>query len=96
MVVPQYPYPVVGGLERQAHELAKSLLERGCQVQALSGAYWLTPNQKNEIMGMPISDNPALDIHYFPTSIIPVDDFGSVHLDDEDEDLKRVLKLHSH
>ena len=37
MVVPQYPYPVVGGLERQAHELAKALRELGLDVQALSG-----------------------------------------------------------
>lgn len=37
MVVPQYPYPVVGGLERQAHELSKALRELGVQVQALSG-----------------------------------------------------------
>lgn len=37
MVVPQYPYPVVGGLERQAHELAKALLELGLDVQAISG-----------------------------------------------------------
>jgi len=37
MAVPQYPYPVVGGLERQAHELAKALVERGVKVQVLSG-----------------------------------------------------------
>ena len=37
MVVPQYPYPVVGGLERQAHELAKALRELGLDVLALSG-----------------------------------------------------------
>jgi glycosyltransferase involved in cell wall biosynthesis len=37
MAVPQYPFPVVGGLERQAHELAKALLELGIEVQALSG-----------------------------------------------------------
>ena len=36
MVVPQYPYPIVGGLERQAHELAKALTEQGIAVQALS------------------------------------------------------------
>jgi glycosyltransferase involved in cell wall biosynthesis len=36
-VVPQYPYPVVGGLERQAHELAKALRKLGVDVQALSG-----------------------------------------------------------
>lgn len=37
MFVPQYPYPVVGGLERQSHELAKALLKRGVAVQVLSG-----------------------------------------------------------
>ena len=26
MAVPKYPFPVVGGLERQAHELAKALV----------------------------------------------------------------------
>lgn len=39
MAVPQYPYPVVGGLERQAHELAKALVELGVDVQALSGRF---------------------------------------------------------
>ena len=29
MAVPQYPYPVVGGLERQSHELAKALIGLG-------------------------------------------------------------------
>ena len=43
MVVPQYPYPVVGGLERQAHELAKALRELGLDVLALSGR--LEPGQ---------------------------------------------------
>jgi glycosyltransferase involved in cell wall biosynthesis len=36
MVVPKYPFPVMGGLERQAHELAKMLFERGHAVHALS------------------------------------------------------------
>ncbi len=37
MIVPQYPYPIVGGLERQAHELSKSLLRQGLQITVLSG-----------------------------------------------------------
>jgi glycosyltransferase involved in cell wall biosynthesis len=37
MVVPQYPYPIVGGLERQSHELSKALIELGVEVQVLSG-----------------------------------------------------------
>ena len=37
MVVAQYPFPVLGGLERQAHELAKALVPLGIHVEALSG-----------------------------------------------------------
>jgi glycosyltransferase involved in cell wall biosynthesis len=37
MVVPQYPFPVVGGLERQAHELALALRFFGVDVQVVSG-----------------------------------------------------------
>ena len=37
MFVPQYPYPVVGGLERQSHELSKALLRQSTQVIVLSG-----------------------------------------------------------
>ena len=33
MVVPKYPYPVLGGLERQAHELAKALKNSDVNVQ---------------------------------------------------------------
>ncbi len=36
MAVPKYPFPVVGGLERQSHELAKALVQRGHEVQVLS------------------------------------------------------------
>jgi len=39
MAVPNYPFPVVGGLERQAHELAKALVQRGHAVHALSGRF---------------------------------------------------------
>jgi len=44
MVVPHYPFPVVGGLERQAHELAKVLVIRGHTVQVLSSQF--APRQK--------------------------------------------------
>jgi len=37
MAVPQYPYPVVGGLEKQAHELSSELVRQGHHVQVLSG-----------------------------------------------------------
>ena len=39
MAVPKYPLPVVGGLERQAHELAKALVERGHVIHAVSSRF---------------------------------------------------------
>lgn len=36
MAVPKYPFPVVGGLERQVHELAKALIQRGHSVHVVS------------------------------------------------------------
>jgi glycosyltransferase involved in cell wall biosynthesis len=39
MVVPKYPFPIAGGLERQAHELATTLLRRGHAIDALSTAF---------------------------------------------------------
>jgi glycosyltransferase involved in cell wall biosynthesis len=37
MLVPQFPYPVVGGLEHQALKLSRALVDRGVDVTALSG-----------------------------------------------------------
>jgi glycosyltransferase involved in cell wall biosynthesis len=39
MAVPKYPFPVVGGLERQAHELAKALVQRGHAVHTVSSRF---------------------------------------------------------
>jgi len=39
MAVPKYPYPVVGGLERQVHELSKALVQRGHVVHAVSSRF---------------------------------------------------------
>jgi glycosyltransferase involved in cell wall biosynthesis len=36
MAVPKYPFPVAGGLERQSHELARALVQRGHAVHAVS------------------------------------------------------------
>ena len=43
MAVPQYPYPIVGGLEKQAHELANALIANGHRVCAISGK--ISPDQ---------------------------------------------------
>jgi glycosyltransferase involved in cell wall biosynthesis len=39
MAVPKYPFPVVGGLERQSHELARALVERGHSVHVVSSRF---------------------------------------------------------
>src|SRR5438445_6531866 len=39
MAVPKYPFPVVGGMERQSHELAKALIQRGHTVHAVSSRF---------------------------------------------------------
>ncbi len=54
MVVPQYPFPVVGGLERQAHELAKALAELGIEVQATSGSTQPGQSRHEIVEGIPV------------------------------------------
>jgi glycosyltransferase involved in cell wall biosynthesis len=39
MAVPKYPFPAIGGLERQAHELAKALIQRGHSVRVVSSRF---------------------------------------------------------
>lgn len=39
MAVPNYPFPVLGGLERQAHELAKALVQRGHGIHVVSSRF---------------------------------------------------------
>ena len=52
MVVPQYPYPVVGGFERQAHELTKVLLKEQFNVLVLSGKIYPAQETNDEVEGV--------------------------------------------
>lgn len=36
VVAPDYPYPVIGGLQKQAHELNQQLIEMGCEILVVS------------------------------------------------------------
>jgi glycosyltransferase involved in cell wall biosynthesis len=54
MAVPKYPFPVVGGLERQAHELAKALIQRGHVVHAASSRFDPGQNNVELIEGVPV------------------------------------------
>lgn len=52
MAVPQYPYPVMGGLERQSHELGKSLIPLGVDVQAVSGKITTSQPSRETVEGV--------------------------------------------
>jgi glycosyltransferase involved in cell wall biosynthesis len=58
MVVPQYPFPVVGGLERQAHELALALRCFGVDVQVVSGRVVPAQPDLEDVEGIPVHRLP--------------------------------------
>src|ERR1039458_5751960 len=58
MVIPQYPYPVLGGLERQAHELALALRVLGVNVQVLSGRVMPTQPDLEDVEGISVHRLP--------------------------------------
>lgn len=58
MFVPQYPYPVRGGLEKQSHELAKALIRQGVAVQVLSGKFDANQVEEDSVEGVPVTRVP--------------------------------------
>ncbi len=52
MALPRYPFPIMGGLERQAHELAKALRLAGAGVQAISGTFNSSQPQQEKVEGV--------------------------------------------
>lgn len=58
MVVPQYPYPVVGGLEKQAHELATELVLKGIAVHVLSGRIYAEQADREIVDGVVVHRLP--------------------------------------
>ncbi|OQX12880.1 MAG: hypothetical protein BWK76_17015 [Desulfobulbaceae bacterium A2] len=58
MLVTNYPYPVVGGLERQAHELAKSLRAIGTRVQVISNSIAPRQTAQEAVEGIPVERIP--------------------------------------
>ena len=93
MVVPQYPYPVVGGLERQAHELAMALLDMGYRVQALSGK--VRPEQApfETVDGVPVHRIPWSQRKWLRFLRTPLDVLRVLHAQRDTYD---VLHLHQH
>lgn len=65
MAVPKYPYPIVGGLEKQAHELSKTLVSRGHEVHVLTSLFDVSQLARETIDGVKVYrlkwyDNPLI------------------------------------
>jgi glycogen(starch) synthase len=58
MVVPRYPFPVIGGLERQAHELALALRASRVDVQVVSERAMPTQPDLEDVEGIPVHRLP--------------------------------------
>ncbi len=93
MVVPQYPYPVIGGLERQAHELAKALLEMGYRVQVLSGKVRSVQAPLETVDGIPVHRIPWSQRKWLRFLRTPFDVLRVLHAQRDTYD---VLHLHQH
>ena len=71
MFVPQYPYPVVGGLEKQSHELARTLVKAGVKVGVLSGKVLSDQPRHESIEGVPVTRLPWRDTSLMRAVILP-------------------------
>jgi glycosyltransferase involved in cell wall biosynthesis len=74
MVVPEYPYPVTGGLEKQSHELAKKLIMHGINVEVISGKIIKSQNNKEVVDGVSVNrlrffSNKILRFSYLPFAL---------------------------
>lgn len=58
MVAPYYPYPIAGGIEKQAHELAQALHAAGVQVLALGVHHASGQRDTEEVDGIPVHRLP--------------------------------------
>lgn len=72
MVTPKYPYPVVGGLEKQAHELAKALVAKGVQVRALSTRFDVQQAATEPVDSVPVYRIPWMDRRLSRFALMPL------------------------
>lgn len=53
-------HPWVGGTERQAHKLARALIERGCSVRVVTGRWYRGTPARELLAGVPVHRNGTL------------------------------------
>ena len=93
MVIPQYPYPVVGGLERQAHELALALRALGVNVQVVSGRVMPTQPDLEYVEEIPVHRLPWTNRRWARFLRMPLTLFVALFRLRESYD---VVHLHQH
>jgi len=63
VIAPDYPYPVVGGLQKQAHELSRELAQLGCDVLVLSGKHDAAGPSSELVDGIQVKRAPWIGHH---------------------------------
>jgi glycosyltransferase involved in cell wall biosynthesis len=72
MAVPKYPFPVAGGLERQAHELARALIARGHTVHAISGRFHPAQSSRSVVDRVVVHRLPWSDVRLVRFVLAPL------------------------
>ena len=93
MVVPKYPFPVTGGLERQAHELAKALCEAGVVVQVISGRFQRGQPRQEQVDGVHVYRLPWSNLKLLRFLRLPFDLIATLHAARKSYD---VIHIHQH
>lgn len=60
VIAPDYPYPVVGGLQKQAHELNRELASLDCELLVLSGKHATGDASSEMVDGIPVCRSPRM------------------------------------
>ena len=60
VVAPDYPYPIVGGLQKQAHELNRELARLDCELLVLSGKHTKEDASSSVVEGISVLRSPRL------------------------------------
>jgi HK97 family phage portal protein len=60
-------------LKFDTSEVEELQADRKDQVSALSGAYWMTPNEKREMMGLAAIEDDDMNQVYVPSTLTPID-----------------------
>lgn len=60
VIAPDYPYPVVGGLQKQAHELNRELARLDCELLVLSGKHATGDASSEMVDGISVCRSPRM------------------------------------